>query len=212
MVTGGAGFIGSHLVDRLVEKGHEVTVVDDLSSSALDRIQEHVDRERIDFHQKDLKEKCENLYDRTDTVFHFAASSDVKTGNEKPRRMYENNVTVTFNVLEACRKTGVDEVVFASSSTVYGEADEIPTPEDYGIDPISLYGSTKAACEALARSYSSLYGMDVTILRYANIFGPRSDHGVIYDFYHKLKEDPDKLEILGDGRQRKSYLYIDDCV
>lgn len=212
LVVGGAGFVGSHLVDRLLERGHEVTVVDNLSSSTLENIQEHLDEGTLNFHEQDVRNKCDELFEGIDSVFHLAGSSDVRSGNESPRKMYENNVRATFNVLEACRKNEVREFVFASSSTVYGEADEIPTPEDHPINPISLYGATKAACESMIKSYANLYDLESTILRYANIFGPRTDHGVMHDFFHKLKDDSEKLEILGNGNQKKSYLYVDDCV
>ncbi len=146
-------------------------------------------------------------------VFHFAANPEVRVSVTDPRVHFEENVVATFNVLEACRVNDVPLLVFASSSTVYGDAKVIPTPEDYSpLEPISVYGASKLACENLIISYSNLYGIRGLIIRYANIVGPRSNHGVIIDFIRKLKSTSSKLEILGDGSQRKSYLYVDEAV
>jgi UDP-glucose 4-epimerase len=146
-----------------------------------------------------------------DVIFHYAAAPSVKESSEDPLHSFEQNVQGTINVLEAARRNDVSQLVFASTSTVYGEA-EIPTPESAPLKPISNYGASKVACEMYMRSYSSLYGITAIVLRYANIFGPRTSHGVMYDFFCKLKQDPKKLEILGNGKQKKSYLYINDCI
>ncbi len=208
IVTGGAGFIGSHLTDKLLEKGHEVIVIDNLSSGKKENV--NPDAELI---AKDIiKENItRDLYDR-DVVFHMAADPDVRSSARSAIKSFNNNVIATFRTLEACRKARVKRFVFASTSTVYGETDVIPTPEDHPCYPISNYGASKLACEAYCSSYANSYGIKTTVLRYANIFGERSNHGVIYDFYHKLKKNPKELEILGDGTQDKSYLHVEDCV
>ncbi len=208
LVTGGAGFIGSHIVDRLVE-GNEIRVVDNLSSSSVENIKRHL--KRIEFHKKDLNETAGSVFRDVDEVYHFAASPEVRLSAENPRIAFENNIRATFNVLENCRLNDVKKLIFASTSTVYGIA-PVPTPETHPFNAISNYGASKIACEALIRSYSETYGMNSVILRYANIFGPRSNHGVVYDFFQKLRKNSKKLEILGNGQQNKSYLYIDDCV
>lgn len=207
VVTGGAGFIGSHLTDSLVSEGHEVVVIDDLSSGRKDQI-----NAAASFSRKDIRSSLLREFEGADTVFHFAADPDVRASALTPASSFDINVAGTFNVLEACRKAGVKRIVFPSTSTVYGETAVIPTPETRLCAPISNYGAGKLACEAFLSSYSATYGIRCTILRYANIFGPRSRHGVMYDFYEKLRKDPSSLEILGDGKQDKSYLYVDDCV
>ncbi len=217
LVTGGAGFIGSHIVDRLVERGEYVVVIDNLSSGSLVNIEEHVSDGRIVFVKGDLKDYnlCLDVLTKykPDIVVHMAANPEVKISVTDPQIHFQENVLATFNLLEACRKCGsVSKLVFASSSTVYGDAEILPTPENHELKPISVYGACKASCELLLHAYSQLYGIKGIVLRYANIIGPRTRHGVIYDFIMKLKRDPTKLEILGDGTQKKSYLYIDDAV
>lgn len=207
LVTGGAGFIGSHLVDRIKGK-NKVYVYDNFSNASIEN-----ERENVTYYREDildiqpLVEKVQNI----DTIFHFAATPSVRKSSENPVRCFRQNLRGTINLLEAARKNDVSRIVFASSSTVYGEA-EIPTPENAPLKPISNYGSCKASSEMFLKSYYHTYGIDSVILRYANIYGPRSGHGVMHDFFHKLKEDPTRLEILGDGKQKKSYLYIDDCI
>ncbi len=216
VVTGGCGFIGSHLVDALMESGAEVIVVDNLSSGSTANVEGWLGSPRFKFVQGDLKDPLggwRECFRGVDVVFHFAANPEVRVSVANPRVHFDENVLATFNVLEACRIHGVPYLVFASSSTVYGEAKIIPTPEDYHpLEPISVYGACKLACENLIISYSKLYGIKSLILRYANIIGPRSNHGVIIDFINKLKNNPRKLEILGDGTQKKSYLHVSDCV
>ncbi len=215
LVTGGCGFIGSHLVDALVSLGHNVVVIDNLSSGSLENIQQHLNKPYFNFIEADLKvndEKWMRTFKEVDIVFHFAANPEVRTSSIEPRVHYENNLTVTFNVLEASREYDVRYFIFASSSTVYGDAKAIPTPETHPIEPISVYGACKAAAENLIFTYSNLYGIRSIILRYANIVGSRSRHGVIVDFIKKLRRNPHELEILGDGKQSKSYLHIKDAV
>lgn len=210
LITGGAGFIGSHLVDRLVAK-NKVKVIDNLSASTLENISRHVESKKTEFVKWDLSQPNNDLLKGIDEVYHFAAFPDVKLSAEMTKDVFRDNVTATFNVLESCRKSDVEKVVFASTSTVYGIA-PTPTPEKYPCNPISNYAATKVAGEALVRAYSETYGIKSVILRMANIFGPRSNRGVAHDFFFKLKKNPKTLEILGDGEQNKSYLYIDDCI
>ncbi|MET1160409.1 MAG: NAD-dependent epimerase/dehydratase family protein [Thermoprotei archaeon] len=217
VVTGGAGFIGSHLVDYLVKLGaKEIRVIDNLSSGNLDNLSNHLEKPYLKFSKSDLKrfsDELVRLFRDTEIVFHYAANPEVRVSSIEPRRHFEENVVATFNVLEAARLNDVKYHVFASSSTVYGEARVIPTPEDYHpLEPISVYGASKLACEALYISYAKLYGFKVIIARYANIIGPRSTHGVIIDFINKLRKNPKRLEILGDGTQKKSYLHVYDAV
>jgi UDP-glucose 4-epimerase len=217
IVTGGAGFIGSHLVDRLVKEGvEEIIAIDNLSSGSLDNIRHHLNKPYLVLNNSDLRrfdEEWTRLFRDTDIVYHYAANPEVRVSSIEPRLHFEENILATFNVLEAARINDVEYHVFASSSTVYGEARKIPTPEDYHpLEPISVYGASKLACEALYISYAKLYGFKVLIARYANIIGPRSNHGVIIDFINKLRRNPRRLEILGDGTQRKSYLHVLDAV
>ncbi len=215
LVTGGAGFIGSHLVDRLVMEGYNVRVIDNLSSGDLSYISHHIGKPNFEFTRGDLKspEDVSRAIKDIDTVFHFAANPEVRLSVTEPEIHFRENIYATFNLLEAMRREGgVELFVFASSSTVYGDAKIIPTPETHEIRPISVYGASKAGCEALICSYAHLYGFKAVSLRYANIVGPRLRHGVIYDFIVKLRKNPKKLEILGDGTQRKSYLYITDTL
>ena len=216
LLTGGCGFIGSHLVDALFKEGSHVTVVDDLSANTDTRyLKSHLDNGKATFFQYDIKNEEEifSLSEEYDCIFHLAAQPDVKLSVSNPRIDFENNIIGTFNILEYARKKDINKLIFASSvGTVYGEPDILPTPENYPFKPISNYGAAKAAAEMYCSSYSSLYGLDITALRLGNIFGPRSTHGVMFDFYHKLKKNPSTLEILGDGKQTKTYLYISDTI
>ena len=215
LVTGGAGFIGSHLVDRLMEDGYEVRVLDDLSAGSLENLKQWIDHERFEFMLGDMKRRdvCEKAVRGVDAVFHLAANPEVRIGAQSPELLYETNVLITYNLLESMRKEDIKALAFTSSSTVYGEAKEIPTPEDYGpLEPISVYGGAKLAAEALIAGYAHTFDIKAVVFRLANIIGKRSNHGVIYDFINKLKANPDRLEILGDGTQRKSYLHVSDTV
>ncbi|MEM1657921.1 MAG: GDP-mannose 4,6-dehydratase [Candidatus Jordarchaeales archaeon] len=215
LVTGGCGFIGSHLVDALVVRECEVVVLDNLSGSTVENIEGHIKSGKVKLVVGDLRdyEKVEKCVRDVDIVFHFAAQADVRRSVSEPRLDYEINVQGTINVLEAMRNSDARKMVFASSGgTLYGDAKQVPTPENLTPRPISPYGAAKAACEMYLSAYHACYGISSLSLRYANIIGPRSTHGVIYDFYWKLKKNPKKLEILGDGSQTKSYLYVSDCV
>ena len=214
LVTGGAGFIGSHLVERLL-LDNEVTVLDNFSSGRIEFLEPY--RDIPDFHllTGDLMNPkiLDNAVSGKDFIFHLAANPDVKLGSEDTHVHLEQNVMATYNLLEAMRKNDVRQMAFTSTSTVYGEAAEVPTPEDYGpLLPISLYGASKLSCEALISSYCHTFQMQSWIYRFANIVGERGTHGVLVDFIRKLRENPGKLEILGSGKQRKSYLEVKDCV
>ncbi|MBS7647357.1 MAG: NAD-dependent epimerase/dehydratase family protein [Candidatus Bathyarchaeia archaeon] len=215
-ITGGAGFIGSHLVDRLCAEHVPVVVFDNLSAGSIENIKRWLDAPNFRFVLGDLlfPEKILKSLNGCETVFHFAANPEVKISSENPKIHYEQNVLATFNLLEAIRRTdSVKTLIFASTSTVYGDAQQIPTPENYApLKPISVYGASKLASEALIISYAYNYGFKAVIFRLANIVGSRARHGVICDFIRKLKENPEKLEILGDGTQKKSYLHVEDCV
>ncbi|KKG09426.1 NAD-dependent epimerase/dehydratase family protein [Methanosarcina sp. 2.H.A.1B.4] len=215
LVTGGAGFIGSNLVDRLMERGNRVLVFDNLSSGQMEFIEHHLENPDFTLMKGDLldQEAIESVCKGIDFVFHVAANPDVKLGASDTKVHFDQNILATYNLLEAMRKNGVKKIAFTSTSTVYGEASVMPTPESYGpLIPISLYGASKLACEALITSYSHTFDMQAWIFRFANIVGPRSTHGITVDFIRKLKENPCGLEILGDGKQEKSYLHVSECV
>lgn len=216
LVTGGAGFLGSHLVDRLMLAGCNVTVLDNLSTGSLNNIRRWLGNERFRFVKGDLKNMLdmEEALENVEVVFHFAANPEVRVGETDPSVHFNENLVATFNVLEAMRKSVLAKtLVFASTSTVYGDVTVMPTPENYGpLVPISTYGASKLGCEALAFSYAYTFDIHALILRIANVVGFRSNHGVIVDFIRKLKADPKQLQILGDGTQKKSYLHVEDCI
>lgn len=213
LITGVAGFIGSHLAERVRLLGPEVVGFDDFSNGYL----KNLAGIRCDKRFKLIKEDILNLKDLlkasrdVDLIFHFAAHSSVPKSTENPVHDFELNVKGTLNVLECARKTKAEAVIFASSCTVYGNA-TLPTPEDHPLGPISNYGASKAAAEAYCRSYNSLYGLKTASLRYFNIFGPRSRKGVMFDLLQKLQKDNTRLKVLGAGNQTKDYLYIDDTI
>ena len=215
LVTGGAGFIGSGVVDRLLKEGNRVTVYDDLSTGRESFISQHFGEFNFKFVKADVLD-METLLKEMDghtSVWHLAANPDIRKGTESTRIDLEQNTLATYNVLEAARRTDVESVVFSSTSTVYGRAKVLPTPEDYGpCLPISLYGASKLACEGLMSAYAELYGITGHIYRFANIIGKRSTHGILYDLVEKLNRDPSELEVLGDGNQNKSYLLVEECV
>jgi UDP-glucose 4-epimerase len=215
LVTGGAGFIGSFLVDRLIEQGNKITIFDNLSSGKIEFIEKHFDNPDFTLIKGDLLDfqAVERACRDIDFVFHVAANPDVRLGASDTKVHFDQNILASYNLLEAMRKNNVKKIAFTSTSTVYGEAHIIPTPENYGpLIPISLYGASKLACEALITSYSHTFDMQAWIFRFANIVGPRSTHGITVDFIRKLRENPAQLEILGDGKQEKSYLHVLECV
>jgi UDP-glucose 4-epimerase len=214
VVTGGAGFIGSHLVDTLVAQGNEVLVIDSLIAGRKEIIAQHIDSHKVRFLQEDLLGNgWQGAIEGADRLFHLAADPDVRQSAVNPDPTMQNNVMGTYRVLEAMRIHDVPELVFTSTSTVYGDATIIPTPEDYTpLEPISVYGASKLACESLISAYCHSFGMKSWNFRFANIVGERSGHGVITDFIRKLRANPVELEILGDGKQTKSYLEIHECI
>ena len=214
-MTGCAGFIGSHLVDRLVNNQHEVVGLDNLSTGQLNFLTEALKNKNFTFTQLDLL-NTNNLnkhFKNVDAVFHFSANADVRFGTMHPRKDLEQNTLVTYNILEAMRANGVKIIIFSSTGSVYGESQLIPTPEN-GPFPIqtSLYGASKLACESLITAYSEGFGFQSFIFRFVSILGERYTHGHVFDFYNKLKIDPFHLDVLGNGKQRKSYLYVHDCI
>ncbi|MBX0286452.1 NAD-dependent epimerase/dehydratase family protein [Halomicroarcula sp. F28] len=207
LITGGAGLIGSALASQLAGD-NEIRIVDDLSNGIPDSVPESVDLVEGDI--TDEAVVADVVTEDLDAVFHLAAEKYVNT--DRPREQMEVNETMTYNLLERMDEVGVDNILFTSSSTVYGEAPR-PTPEDYApLEPISVYGVTKLAEEGLLSVYAHSHDFTVWNFRFANIVGPRYGAGVIPDFVYKLQEDPESLTILGDGRQEKSYMHVDECV
>ena len=215
LVTGGAGFIGSHLVDALVAKGLQVRVLDNFSSGREEFLEHHSNTNNVEIVRADLLDlnEVKKAMSGIHTVHHLAANPDIRLGTEITDTDLQQGTIATYNVLEAMRHNNVKRISFASSSAIYGEASIMPTPETYGPAlPISLYGASKLASEALISSWCGTFGGEAWINRFANIVGPRGTHGVIFDFIHKLKKDPSRLEVLGNGRQEKSYMSAEDCV
>ena len=214
-VSGGAGFIGSSLVDRLLDLGHEVTVYDNLSTGLLQFLEYARDFDCFRLVKANLLDEgsLSEAIAGHEFVFHLAANADVRFGTEHPRRDLEQNTIVTNNVLEAMRKNGINKIAFASTGSVYGDATVIPTPENAPF-PIqtSLYAASKMAGEGLITAYCGGFGFQSWIFRFVSILGERYTHGHVFDFYRKLKQNPSRLEVLGNGKQRKSYLYIQDCI
>jgi UDP-glucose 4-epimerase len=215
LVTGAAGFIGSSLVDRLLADGHEVVGFDNFSTGQEQFIAGALDSPRYRLIRRDLLD-LDAIREATagcDAVFHLAANADVRFGTDHPRRDLEQNTIATWNVLEAMRAQGVRRIAFSSTGSVYGEAKVIPTPEDCPF-PVqtSLYGASKVAAEGLIQAYCEGFGMQSCIFRFVSIMGERYTHGHVFDFYKQLLEHPGELHVLGNGTQRKSYLYVQDCV
>lgn len=214
-VTGAAGFIGSNLVDRLLADGHLVTGYDNYSTGQeefLESARKNENFRLVRADTLDLPALTEAMRG-ADFVFHLAANADVRFGTEHPRRDLEQNTLATFNVLEAMRANGIRRIAFSSTGSVYGEAAQFPTPEDASF-PVqtSLYGASKLAGEGLISAYCEGFGFQGYIFRFVSILGERYTHGHVFDFYKQLLEHPDELRVLGDGSQRKSYLYIHDCI
>ena len=214
-VTGAAGFIGSNLVDRLLADGHAVTAFDNFSTgrrSFLEKALLHPDFRLIKGDVLNFEELVGAMRN-CDIVFHLAANADVRFGPDHPERDLQQNTVATFNVLEAMRKSGVDRIIFSSTGSVYGEATMIPTPETLPM-PVqtSLYGASKLAGEAMIQAYAESYGFKTWTFRFVGVLGERYTHGHVVDFYRQLSDDPRHLKVLGNGTQRKSYIYVQDCI
>lgn len=214
LITGGAGFIGSALADRLLADGCEVVIYDDFSRGRREYVEGATANGASvvvgDVLDQDLLTRS---LEGCDTVFHLAANADVRRGLEHPQRDLEQNTTATSTVLEAMRAAGVSVIAFSSTGSIYGEPELFPTPEDCPFPTqTSLYGASKLAGEGLIQAYCHGFGFTAAIFRFVSILGERYTHGHVYDFFRSLREDPARLTVLGDGRQEKSYLYVDDCV
>jgi UDP-glucose 4-epimerase len=214
-ITGCAGFIGSNLVDRLLGDGHHVVGIDNLSTGQERFLQLACTNTQFELVRGDLfdEQLLADAMTGCEMVFHLAANADVRFGTEHPRRDLEQNTIATYNVLEAMRAKGIKRIAFSSTGSVYGEAAVIPTPEDAPF-PIqtSFYAASKLACEGLIAAYCEGFGFQSWIFRFVSILGERYTHGHVFDFYKQLKADPTRLRVLGNGKQRKSYLYIQDCI
>ena len=215
LITGGAGFIGSNLVDRLLDIGYEVTVFDNFSTGKKFFLDKAINNPKFKLIEDDLLNKAsiDAACINKDIVFHLAANADVRHGIDRPTIDLEQNTIVTSNVLEAMRKSNTKKIIFSSTGSIYGNSKQIPTPENAEF-PIqtSMYGASKLACEGLICSYSEAYDIESYIFRFVSILGERYTHGHVYDFFNQLRKDKAELKVLGNGKQKKSYLYIQDCI
>jgi len=217
LLAGGAGFIGSHLADALLREGYQVVCVDNFFLGTKDHIRHLLENPNFIFYEQDLCDLkgVEQIFEREpiEAVFHLAANSDIQASAQNPVIEYQNTYTTTFHLLECMRKQEIKRFFFASTSAVYGEKMGEQVAEDTTLlSPVSYYGSCKLGSEALLSAYAYMNEMKVLIFRFPNVIGPRLTHGVIFDFIHKLQADPTKLVILGDGKQSKPYLYVEDLI
>ena len=214
LITGGAGFIGSYIAEELIDSGIKVKVLDSLVTGKKENLEHCWNKKNFEFFQQDLANlKNNDFLDDVDVVFHMAADPEVRTGYDKPENSFNENIVNTFNLLQKIKRSKVKKFMFASSSSVYGNAKVLPTSENYSpLLPISHYGASKLACEALISSFCHNYDIDGVIIRPANVIGARGRHGLIWDLIHKLKNDQTKLEILGNGKQVKSFIHISDAI
>jgi UDP-glucose 4-epimerase len=216
VVTGGAGFIGSNLVDRLMAQGHDVTVFDSLSGGREDFFAHHVGSDRFHFVRLDVRDfdrLAAELPEGTDRVYHLAANADIARGVEDPTLDFEHSIVATFSLLRAMRHRGIKKLVYTSGSGVYGDRGKHFSPETFGpLEPVSMYGASKLGAEGLIAAFAHLFDMQAWLVRPANIIGPRATHGVVFDFVRRLKKDPTHLRILGDGKQSKAYLHVYDVL
>src|SRR5438445_3788165 len=214
-ITGGAGFIGSTMADRLLAEGHEVTAYDNFATGRREFVAHNLGNPSYALVEGDVLDgdQLAAFVRGQDVVFHLAANADVRRGLEHPRKDLEQNTIATFTVLEAMRQAGVQRIAFSSTGSVYGEPRVFPTPEDCPFPlQTSLYGASKLAGEGLISAYCEGYGFSGWVFRFVSILGERYTHGHVFDFYQQLRADPRRLRILGNGLQRKSYLYVQDCV
>jgi len=213
-ITGGAGFIGSHLVGRLIEQADKVTVYDNLSSGRKENLEHHWGKTNFDFIQADLLDfdALKKEMKGHEIIWHLGANTDIPGGSRITNLDLKNDTIGTYNVLEAMRQNKIDKILFPSSSAVYGDIPSV-VAETFGpCLPISLYGAGKLACEGLISAYCHLFDLQAWIFRFGNVLGTRMGHGVIHDFIHNLKKNPKELEILGDGNQEKNYFLVEDCL
>lgn len=214
-VTGAAGFIGSHVVDRFLADGHSVTGYDNFSTGQKHFLASALANSKFNLREADLLDRAalSQSMQEAELVIHLAANADVRFGTEHPRKDLDQNTIATWNVLEAMRQVGCNRIVFSSTGSIYGEPEIFPTPETCPF-PIqtSLYGASKLAAEGLIQAYCEGFGMQAYIFRFVSILGERYSHGHVFDFYQQLAKHPDSLHVLGNGRQRKSYLYVQDCI
>jgi UDP-glucose 4-epimerase len=215
LVTGAAGFIGSNMVDRLLSAGHSVVGLDNMSTGQRRFLEVAIAHPKFTFRQADLldRKSLAEAMEGVELVVHFAANADVRFGTEHPRKDLDQNTIATWNVLEAMREQGCKRIVFSSTGSIYGEPDIFPTPETCPF-PVqtSLYGASKLAAEGLIQAYCEGFGLQAYIFRFVSILGERYSHGHVFDFFQQLSEHPEYLHVLGNGRQRKSYLYVQDCI
>jgi UDP-glucose 4-epimerase len=214
LVTGGAGFIGSHVVDELVKRGNQVVVYDNLSSGFREHLEAASATGLVTLVHGDIldTEALATAMEGAQTVYHLAANADVRGGRANTTVDLQQNVIGTHGVLEAMRRSGASEIIFTSSATVYGEPAVFPTPETYAPVQTSLYGASKLAAEAFIQAYGEYYGIRSYVFRFVSWIGERYSHGVVFDFINKLRDNPARLEILGDGNQKKSYLHVHDGI
>lgn len=216
LITGGAGFIGSHLADFLISRRHEVVVVDNLSLGKKENIQHLTDHDQFFFIEEDLLHfnKIKNIFNANhfDIVFHLASNSDIFNSVNHPSRDLRNTFAASWNVLECCRLHGVKKIIFSSTSAIYGEKTNKLREDSGPCHPVSYYGAAKLAAESFISAYSFMSDIRSWIVRFPNVVGHRATHGVLHDFINKLKNNPRQLEILGDGRQKKPYVYVADIV
>jgi len=210
LVTGGAGFIGSHLVDALIDRGDDVTVVDNFRTGRSEFINQ---KAKLVSHDIGDIEFLRESFEGIDDVYHLAANADVRNGWDDPRRDFDFNLSKTLSVAELSAAAGVENFIFSSTGSIYGESVMVPTPENSSIQQqTSLYGASKYSCESFLGAYAEANKFKVTVLRFVSVLGPRYTHGHVYDFIQKLSADSSRLNVLGDGTQTKSYMHVSDCV